>query len=377
MGSSGGTGAPTLHDVAREAGVSLATASRVLNGSARVVAEAYRERVTLAADQLGYTTNLSAQAVAKGTSSIVSLVVPDIADPYFSQIAAGVTAEAEAAGLVVSVSVTGRDAERELQVIRTLRGQRPRVLILAGSRRTEDPMQDALAAELESYTRLGGTVAVIGSNDLGYATARVDNRAAARELALHVAGLGYRRVAAVVGPQVLVTSADRLGGFQDGLAEHGAAIADEHVIVSDFSRDGGYDGMQRLLAAGIDGAAGIELVFAASDVMAMGVMSALRDAGIEPGTGIAVCGFDDIPTVRDVTPALTTVRIPLERLGRTALRLALGDDSATASSETPSPAPATLDATSAPATTPADQASDIASLDAEVVLRASTPPLSR
>ncbi|MFZ4893680.1 LacI family DNA-binding transcriptional regulator [Plantibacter sp. Mn2098] len=350
MAAGTNTGAPTLHDVAREAGVSLATASRVLNGSTRVVAEAYRDRVTLAADRLGYTTNLSAQAVARGTSSIVALVVPDIADPYFSQIAAGVTSEAEAAGLVVSVSVTGRDPERELQVVRTLRGQRPRVLILAGSRRTDDPVEAALATELAAYTSLGGTVSFIGSNQLGYATTRVDNRTAAHALGTSIAALGYRSSAAVVGPQFLVTSADRLGGFRDGLTENGGRLDDAHVIVSEFSRDGGYLGTQRLIEAGLGG---IDLVFAASDVMAMGVMSALRDAGLTPGEDVAVCGFDDIPTVRDVTPALTTVRIPLEQLGRTALRLALGD---------------------------ADQASDTdadASLDAEVVVRASTPALSR
>src|SRR5688572_26742835 len=108
----------TLHDVAREAGVSLATASRALNGSERKVNEAYREKVLAAAARLNYTPNLSAQAVAKGSTNTVALLVADIADPYFSSIAAGVIRAAEETGLVVTMAVTGRSTARELELVR-------------------------------------------------------------------------------------------------------------------------------------------------------------------------------------------------------------------------------------------------------------------
>src|SRR4029453_4406683 len=122
-----GRSAPaTLHDVAREAGVSLATASRSLNGSTRKVNEEYRKRVLEAAARLDYSPNLSAQAVARGTTTTVALLVADIADPYFSSIAAGVVAEADTARLIVTMAATERDPERELELVRTLRGQRPR-----------------------------------------------------------------------------------------------------------------------------------------------------------------------------------------------------------------------------------------------------------
>jgi len=111
---------PTLHDVARSAGLSLATASRVLNGSTRKVAEAYRERVEAAAAELGYTAHLSAQATARGTSAISALLVAEIADPYFAQIAAGVGRGAGDAGLGVTIAST----EREARLVRALRGQR-------------------------------------------------------------------------------------------------------------------------------------------------------------------------------------------------------------------------------------------------------------
>src|SRR5690606_22977472 len=120
---------PTLHDVAREAGVSLATASRALNGSTRNVKDENRERVRIAAEKLGYTTNVLAQATVRGTSSVIALLVADIADPYFGLVASGVARGADEQGLIVTIAVTDRDPERELRVIRTLRGQRPQGLI--------------------------------------------------------------------------------------------------------------------------------------------------------------------------------------------------------------------------------------------------------
>jgi LacI family transcriptional regulator len=313
----------TLHDVAREAGVSLATASRSLNGSTRKVNEEYRQRVLAAAARLDYSPNLSAQAVARGTTTTVALLVADIADPYFSQIAAGVVREADQERLIVTMAATERDPERELELVRNLRGQRPRVMILAASRRDGDPNADALEAELRAYESNGGRVAFVSSTDLPFRTVQLDNRAGAEALARSLTGLGYRRFAAITGAEGLRTGDDRLAGFRDGLAASGATL--DRVVRPAFTRDGGYEGMRQLLDEGLDG---IELVFAANDVMAVGAMSAIRDAGLTPGTDVAVAGFDDVHTVRDVTPPLTTVRIPLEEVGRRALRLALGDATA-------------------------------------------------
>jgi len=321
-----GRSAPaTLHDVAREAGVSLATASRSLNGSTRKVNEEYRKRVLEAAARLDYSPNLSAQAVARGTTTTVALLVADIADPYFSSIAAGVVAEADTARLIVTMAATERDPERELELVRTLRGQRPRVMILAGSRRTDDPTQGALAEELAAYERAGGRVVLISRNEYDFRTVLLDNRAGSAALARELVGLGYRRFAVVTAPEGLRTAADRLSGFRDGLAESGIELRDDDVIRVEFTRDGGYEGTKTLIERGLDG---IEAVFAANDVMAVGALSAVRDAGLTPGVDLAVAGFDDIPTVRDVTPPLTTVRVPLEGIGRRALRLALGDEDA-------------------------------------------------
>ncbi len=331
----------TLHDVAREAGVSLATASRSLNGSTRKVNEAYRQRVLAAAAKLNYSPNLSAQAVARGTTTTVALLVADIADPYVSQVAAGVVREADRERLIVTVAATERDTARELELVRTLRGQRPRAMILAASRREGDANNEALEAELRAYESNGGRVAFVASTDTPFRAVELDNRRGADDLARELTGLGYRRFAAVAATEGIRVSDERLAGFRAGVEAAGGTL--ERVVRSVFTRDGGYDGMKRLIESGLDD---IELVFAANDMMAVGAMSALRDAGLTPGTDVAVAGYDDVPMVRDVTPPLTTVRIPLEEVGHRALRLALGD--AAVEAEAP--------------------------LRTEVVLRASTPP---
>ncbi|GAA3435104.1 LacI family DNA-binding transcriptional regulator [Kutzneria kofuensis] len=309
---------PTLRDVAAEAGVSPATASRALNGSTRNVSADKLASVLRAAAKLGYTPNLSAQATARGSTKMVALIVHDIADPYFSAIAAGAVEGAEAAGLTVTMAVTDRSPDRELEIVSTLRGHRPHAIILAGSRIGED--QEALAEELRAYEAAGGRVAVVSQPGLPYGTVTIDNRKAAEDLAAALVAHGYRRFAVLRGPDVLRTSRDRLEGFVAGLARTGITVADRFVVEADFTEDGGHAAMTTLLDRGPDD---VELAFAVNDVMAIGAMRALRDANLVPGHDLAVAGFDDISAATDVHPALTTVQVPMRAMGLHAIDLAL------------------------------------------------------
>lgn len=310
----------TLEDVARDAGVSLATASRVLNGSARRVAESYRERVHRSAAKLGYTPNLSAQAMALGGTKTLGLIVADIADPYFSSIAAGVIRAAEAAGLSVLMAATTNRLGRELELVRAMRGQRPRALIIAGSRREGDPEGEQLSAELAAYIGAGGRVVALSQPTLGVPTIEIDNRGGAAALARALIGIGYRRFGVAAGPAHLLTSDARLEGFRAELAAAGLPPA--RVARGEFTRDGGYAAAEELLA-GDPRAEGLDAIFAVNDVMALGVMARLREAGLSLPGDVAVAGFDDIPTLRDISPALTTVAVPLEELGEAAVAWAL------------------------------------------------------
>ncbi|WP_433440456.1 LacI family DNA-binding transcriptional regulator [Nonomuraea sp. CA-141351] len=338
---------PTLHDVAREAGVSIATASRALNGSSRNVRSENARRVRAAAAKLDYEPHLSAQAIAKGSTRTVALVIRDVADPYFSSIAAGVTRAAEEARLIVTMAVADGSPERELEIVRTLRGQRPRVIIVAGSRVEGSGTRDALIEELEEYRTAGGRVVLISQRDLPFGTVTIDNHGGARDLARALLDAGYRRFAVFHAPDEIRTSRERHDGFRTGLREWAltasgpdpsgpeagafgldgsdlvGGVPEPLAIESAFTRAGGYDAARRLVERGFED---VEAVFAVNDVMAIGAMAAFRDAGVIPGVDIGVAGFDDIGSALDVVPALTSVAVPLQEAGLTAMRLALSDD---------------------------------------------------
>lgn len=322
-------GPVTLSQVARAAGVSLATASRAINGSAtRSVRADLRERVLETARRLDYSPDPSAQAMARGRTSALGLVVHDIADPYFSTIAAGVARAAEREGLIVTLASTEHSPDRELAFVELARRQRSRAIILAGGRLAPGLAPGLAAAgeaglegALSVFREAGGGVALIGQPVGDLPVVEIANAEGAAALARTLHDHGYRRFAVLGGPEGHRTAADRTDGFIGALAERGNHSARDCVLSCEFTRDGGYRAMRGLIERG-DGLP--ELVFAVNDVMAVGAMAAVRDAGLSVPDDVAVAGFDDIHTLRDVTPGLTTVRIPLADVGDAATRLALG-----------------------------------------------------
>lgn len=311
-----------LTEVAELAGVSVATASRVLNGSARVVGEPFRRRVLAAARELQYRPNAHAQAVARGASNTVGLLVHDIADPYFSTIAAGVAGLAEQRGLVVLLANTRRDPILETEYVAMLTAQRARAVIIAGSRFAGRADNAALAAEIKRFASTGGRVACIGQDRVGTSTVVPQNAAGARALAHALFDLGHRRFVVLAGPPELLTARDRLRGFRTGLADRGIAHGSVRVIHGPFTRDGGHAAARELAAD----RRSETCVFAVNDVMAVGAIAAFRDARVRVPADVSVAGFDDIATLRDLVPPLTTVRLPLEEMGSTAAAMALDPD---------------------------------------------------
>lgn len=311
----------TLEDVARAARVSLATASRVLNGTTRVRSD-LRERVLSVAESLSYTPNAHAQALARASTSAVGVICHDVSDPYFSAIARGVMRVADEHGVLVMLASTFRDPEREVAYVSMLRAQRARAIILAGSGFEDRAWERAMAAELEPYTRGGGHVALISR----HRTIRADtvlprNRESAADLAQALLQLGHRRFAVLTGPAALTTVTDRFGGFRDALTAAGVRIAADQIVEGRFNRDGGYRAATELLDRGL----AATCVFAVTDVMAIGALSALRDRGVAVPAEVSLAGFDDVPIVTDLNPPLTTVALPLEEMGARAVALALRD----------------------------------------------------
>jgi LacI family transcriptional regulator len=340
----------TLQDVADRAGVSLTTASRVLSNGPRQPAPHLAERVHQAVAELGYTANLQARAVATGQSTMVGVVVHDIADPYFSSIAAGLIEVADAHGLLVAMSSTPAAEAAEQAYVALMRAQRARAVILIGSRTDDEQAIEALKAEITAFTSSGGRVVCVGQNLLGVDTVLPENEAGAQALARALVALGHRRFAVLAGPRGLLTARDRLAGIRAGLAAWSVPLEDTQVIHGPFTRDGGYEAMSAVLAAGEPRP---DCVFAVTDVMALGALARLRAGGLQVPADIALAGFDDITTLRDVHPPLTTVRLPLKQMGEMAASLVLSEASIA---------------------TPAQDAHRVIPVPGEVILRDSTVP---
>lgn len=311
-------GPVTLRDVADRAGVSLATASRVLNGSTRVVNAELAARVGRAAEELRYVSNGPAQALARATTSVVGLIVHEVDDPYFASLAAGAMRVATASGLLTMLASTFRNAEREVEYVRRLQAQRVRAILLAGSGRPDDG--GALAAALAEFVDGGGRVALISEHDLPYDAVLPANARGGAQVARLLHDLGHREVGIISGPPELTTVADRLRGFCDAWEALGGALPQDAVVAADFSRDGGHSAILDLL----DRRPGTTAVFALNDLMAVGALAALReDLGKRVPDDVSVVGYDDLWFSADVAPSLTTVHLPLEEMGAKAMTMVL------------------------------------------------------
>lgn len=313
--------AVTLKDVADRAGVSLATASRVLNGSDRIPGREISERVRAAAAELGYVANVPAQALARASTLLIGLIVRDISDPYFSLITHGVQVAAHERGRQVLVANTGMDPAAEHDAVLAFLAQRAEAIIVVGSR-WDDGRDQAVRDELARHNRQGGRVAVVGQ-PLPFGRAIVpENRAGAASLAKALAARGHRDFAVLCGPEALATARERTEGFVTALAEQGIKPVD--VVPGGFSRDGGYEAAEQLASTSYPRDRSL-CVFAVNDVMAIGAIAAFRHHGLHVPGDVQVAGFDDIPTLRDFVPGLTTVRLALDEIGRAAVRLVLDD----------------------------------------------------
>lgn len=312
----------TLQDVADRAGVSLTTASRVVSAGPRKVGGNLVSRVNQAVAELGYTANLQARAVATGQSTVIGAVVHNIADPYFSTIAAGLIEVADRHGLLVCLSSAAAGEAAEREYVELMRAQRARAVVLIGSRSGDAAALADLRAGVGAFRQAGGRAVCVGQDLLGVDTIMPENSAGAAALAQALVAQGHRRFAVLAGPRGLLTAVDRLAGFEAGLRSWSVGLDPQDVMHGSFTRDGGYEAMSTVLAAG---GPLPDCVFAVTDVMAVGALARLRAGGLSVPADIAVAGFDDISTLRDVYPPLTTVRLPLQRMGEMAANLVLSD----------------------------------------------------
>jgi LacI family transcriptional regulator len=302
----------TIIDVAREAGVSYTTVSRVLNNKGSVKAET-RERVLLAMTRLGYVVDQRARSLAGGHSQVIGLLVHDVGTSYIGEIIRGVDAEVASAQYDLLLYTTHRRKTKESAYVITLtRGMADGLLLVL----PRDP-----GAYLETLRQHRFPHVLIdhrGGDEEAPAVAAA-NWQGAYEATEYLIELGHRRIGFITGAMDQICAQDRLAGYETALADHGIALNPELMYRGDFFQHLGYAGASVLLELPHPPTA----IFASNDVSAFGVMEAVREHGLRIPADVSVVGFDDIPQAAHVHPPLTTVRQPLEEMGRQATRMLL------------------------------------------------------
>src|SRR6476659_11441461 len=295
----------SITEVARLAGVSTATASRVVSSADYPVSEATRARVLDAARTLDYVPNALARGLLKSQIPVVAVIVHDITDPYFAEVVRGVEDAASPAGYLVITCSSERDAVQETSYVRLLRSMRAAGVIFAASG-LDDPEQTRELHKHLAAMRLDGAAVVhLSPHALGDADVGVDNEAGMASMVGELVRLGHRRIAFLAGPSALVVAQARLAGFRRGLTDAGIDVDERLVVHTSFDRDGGALGVDTLLA----GSATFTAICCGNDPLAMGALARLAELGIDvPGT-VSVAGFDDVPLAAMTSPALSTVRL--------------------------------------------------------------------
>ena len=302
----------SITEVARLAGVSAATASRVVSASDYPVSAATRERVLEAARTLDYVPNALARGLLKSRVPVVAVIVHDITDPYFSEVVRGVEDAASAAGYLVITCSSERDADREAKVVRLLRSIRAAAVVFAGSG-LDDPMRnDEMDRHLAAMRADGAAIVHLSPHAHGEPEVGVDNAAGIAAMVGALVGLGHRRIAFLAGPSSLFVARERLAGYRHGLEAAGLPYDERLVVRSGFDAGGGALGVDVLLDAGI----AFTAIACANDLLALGALQRLAALGIAVPGAVSVAGFDDISTAALTAPSLSTVRLPLRELGR-------------------------------------------------------------
>ncbi|HEX4332377.1 MAG TPA: LacI family DNA-binding transcriptional regulator [Usitatibacter sp.] len=298
--------AVTIKDVAKAARVSVATVSRALSGSDKVTDET-RRQVGAAATKLGYVPHEAARSLSSRRTRCIGVVLPDLHGEFFSELIRGIDRAARTHGLHLLLSSSHGDAAELAAALLAMRGRVDGLLVMssyADRKVLDNNLQPTLPTVLMNS----------GEGSERYPALLVDNFGGASAMVRHLVGRGHRHIAMIGGPVENVDARERVAGYTEALEEL-LPEARPQVLRGDFSEESGYKAGRRLVSM----AERPEAIFAANDMMAIGCIFALTEAGLRVPGDIAVAGFDDIPIARYVSPALTTVRVRIAELGELAL----------------------------------------------------------
>jgi LacI family transcriptional regulator len=301
--------AATIQDVAREAGVSVSTVSRVLNGKDDVAFETY-EKVQHVVEELGYTSSLAARGMRSRRTNVIGLIMPDVASPYCIEVMRGVNQAIAQLDYDLIVYTTGDirkygTADQERHYVKLLNGSITDGVIVVTPAATDFPTDAPLVA-IDPNNESPDCPAIIGTN-----------RAGALAAMTYLTGLGHRRIGHITGRLELVSACDRLQGYKDGLAESGIPLDEDLIQVGDYLTETAEECTRALLSLKDPPTA----IFAANDMSAMGVYQAAQAAGVRIPQDLSVVGFDNLRESTFLNPPLTTVDQFIAEMGTTATEM--------------------------------------------------------
>ena len=306
----------TIKDVARAAGVSVATVSRALNGADNVLPHT-KQRITDAARELRFTPSGAARSLITRRTDTIGALLPDLHGEYFSELIRGIDQAARARGLHLLLSSSHGDAEEAAAALRSMNGRVDGLLVMS-------PHADASFLSQNLPAKLPAVLINTAIDLPEHSRFSVDNFGGAQMMTRHLVATGRKRIAFIRGPEENHEAQERLRGYRDGLG----GLLPELLYSGDFSEESGASVGRKIAQSKLRP----DAVFAANDLMAIGCQGILLEAGILVPNEIAIAGFDDIPVSRYVSPALTTIRVPIAEIGAAALNnLAQGMASSTES----------------------------------------------
>lgn len=310
----------TLKQLSQLAGVHPSTVARVLNGDPHQrVSDEVRERIVTLAREHQYEPNHVARSLRTKRSSVIGTLIPDIANPFFAIMFRGIEDAMGQRDFSVILANTDDDVSREARGLAMLRGRQVDGVILATARRADPAIQELAAAKFP-FVMVNRHTDPISSNavvpdDYGGAVMAVE----------HLIELGHLRIAHIAGSQEVSTGYTRRRGYVDAMRRHGLTMDEALLAQGSYREAGGYQAMQALLALADPPTA----VFAVNDLAAAGALRAIHEAGLDVPKDISIVGFNDLSSVTQTTPTLTTVRLPLHGMGVMAaerlLAMLLGD----------------------------------------------------
>ncbi|WP_199884976.1 LacI family DNA-binding transcriptional regulator [Pseudomonas bohemica] len=299
---------PTMQDVAREAGVSTATVSRVLAGFKGATTDETAERVREVAAQLGYVVNSVAASLRKERSSSVGLILADVANPFFGRLASGVEQTLSANGISVLLANSGNSVTEEERLLRLMAEKQVDAVIMASSAANGEHIRDAVAR--------GMRIVLVDSElqDVDIDTVLIDNQLAAQKAVEHLLALGHREIAIVTGQLQASFDQERLAGYHAAFAQRGLKPPKKLTLNGDSTYEGGHSAVQALLGR----PSKVTAVFATNNLMSTGAITAILEAGLRIPDDLSLIGFDDMEWYPIFKPAITAIAQPAYRLGQIA-----------------------------------------------------------